>query len=459
MTVDRPAPARTLARGALAPLSVLAIAMAAISPTTSVFLVYGDGLETAGTGVVWAFVIGAAIALSMACCYAEVGSIFPSAGGAYTIVRRALGPVWGGVATILFLLLGMVSTASILTSAATYLSGLVPGGLPVNWTALAMMVLITLLCLVRVNPAGWVTAVMLVLEIGAIVAFTAFAAAHGHAQAADPFTHPGLPGHGGALVGVGAGALLAAVVPALFAFNGYDWPLYFVEETRNARRTLPRAVLLAAGLCVLFEVAAVVAATYAIGDLKAVSAADSPLTDLAHQVMGPTGATVLLAGVVVAMFDTGLAANLGYARIYFAAGRDRMWPGPVNGVFTHLGRRSQVPVYGFAVLFVGNGLLCVFSSLNALVTFTGVVIVAVYLLVAVSALVVRIRDRGLRGTLRMPLWPLPPIVALLGIGLALSQQKVRDLAITGGIALVALVGYLLARRHLPPRLPDQAERR
>jgi amino acid transporter len=203
----------------------------------------------------------------------------------------------------------------------------------------------------------------------------------------------------------------------------------------------------------------VVAATYAIGDLKAVSAADSPLTDLAHQVMGPTGATVLLAGVVVAMFDTGLAANLGYARIYFAAGRDRMWPGPVNGVLTHLGRRSQVPVYGFAVLFVGNGLLCVFSSLNALVTFTGVVIVAVYLLVAVSALVVRIRDRGLRGTLRMPLWPLPPIVALLGIGLALSQQKVRDLAITGGIALVALVGYLLARRHLPPRLPDQAERR
>jgi amino acid transporter len=289
---------------------------------------------------------------------------------------------------------------------------------------------------------------MLVLEIGAIVAFTLFAAVHGHAQPADPITRPGLPGHGGALVGVGAGALLAAVVPALFAFNGYDWPLYFSEETRNARRTLPRAVLLAAGLCVLFEVAAVVAATYAIRDLPALTRADSPLSDLAHQVMGPVGATVLLAGVVVAMFDTGLAANLGYARIYFAAGRDRMWPGPVNGFFAHLGRRSQVPVYGFAVLFAGNGLLCVFSSLNALITFTGVVIVAVYLLVAVSALVVRVRHRHQRGTLRMPLWPLPPIVALLGIALALSQQKPRDLAITASIALIALLGYLLARRHL-----------
>jgi amino acid transporter len=156
--------------------------------------------------------------------------------------------------------------------------------------------------------------------------------------------------------------------------------------------------------------------------------------------------------VVIAMFDTGLCANLGYARIYFAAGRDRLWPGPLNGFFAHLGRRSQVPVYGFAVLFVGNGLLCIFSSLNDLITFTGVVIVIVYALVAVSAVVVRIRDSKLRGSFRMPLWPLRPIVALAGIGIAISQQKARDMLIAGAITLLALIGYLLARRGLPGRL-------
>src|SRR5579875_3895015 len=56
---------------------VLAIAIAAISPTTSVFLVYGAGLSSAGTGVFWAFVIGACIAISMAFCYAELGSVVP----------------------------------------------------------------------------------------------------------------------------------------------------------------------------------------------------------------------------------------------------------------------------------------------------------------------------------------------------------------------------------------------
>jgi hypothetical protein len=54
-----------------------------------------------------------------------------------------------------------------------------------------------------------------------------------------------------------------------------------------------------------------------------------------------------------------------------------------------------VPVCGFAVLFVGNGVLCVFSSLSGLITFTGVVIVTVYLLAAVAAIVSRVGHRDL----------------------------------------------------------------
>ncbi len=117
---------------ALRPWNVVAIAVSAISPTTSVFLVYGSVLEVSGTGVVWAFVVGALIALAMALCYAEVGSVFPSAGGVYALVRGALGPVAGGVTAVLFMLLGLVSTASILVAAATYVGALTPGGVAVH---------------------------------------------------------------------------------------------------------------------------------------------------------------------------------------------------------------------------------------------------------------------------------------------------------------------------------------
>lgn len=444
----------TLERSALGAFNVLAIALSAISPTTSVFLVYGEGLTSAGTGVVWAFVVGGIIALAMALCYAEVGSVFPSAGGAYTIVRRALGPVWGGTVSVLFLVLGITATASILTAAATYLSSLLPGHAPVNWLAFAMMVVVTALSVERISPTSWVAGAMLVLELAVVLAFTGFAFAHA-SPAHDPFGHPQVVVHG-APSAVGAGAMLAAVVPALFAFNGYDWPLYFAEESRGARAMLPRAVVVSAVAAIVVELAAVVAATLAIGNLGRVAGNDSPLSLLAHQVMGPTGATILLCGVVVAMFDTGLAGNLGYARIYYAAARDGMWPGPLNRFFSRVGSRSRVPVAAFALLFVGNSVLCVFSSLNDLVTFTGVIIVTVYLLVLVSALVCRVRDRGLRRDFRLPLWPLPPVVALVGVVVALTQQSARDLAIAFGVAVVSLAVYLLIRSRLPGRLDRAA---
>ncbi len=447
---------RTLDPQALRPWTVLAIAVAAISPTTSVFLVYGDGLGLAGTGVVWAFVVGGVIALSMALCYAEVGSVFPSAGGTYTIVRRALGPVWGGAVNVLFLVLGVTATSSILLAAATYLAQLVPGDPPVNWVALGMMGVVTALSLARVSPTGWVTAAMLALELTVILVFTAFCLAHG-SWSRSPFTDPvaAVP-TSGALHAVGVGAILAATVPALFAFNGYDWPLYFAEETRAARRAVPRAVLLAAGIAVVVEVTAVIAATYAIDDLRSTSASSSPLTTIADRVLGATGAEVLLAGVVIAMFDTALAGNLGYARIFYAAARDRMWPGAVGRVFGHVGG-TRVPGYGFVVLLLGNGVLIVFSSLSELITFTGVIVVTVYLLVAVSAIVSRVRDSGLERPVRMPLWPLPPLVAIAGVVLALTEQTVVDIAVALGVTGMALAVYAAYRRRLPPRLPPAGE--
>ncbi|BDN81835.1 hypothetical protein NJB1907Z4_C20500 [Mycobacterium pseudoshottsii] len=393
---------------------MLAIAVSAISPTTSVFLIYGDGLQIAGTGVVWAFVIGSAIAVCMALCYAEVGSVFPSAGGAYTIVRRAISPVAGGVTSVLFLLLGVVSTAAILVAAATYLSSLIGAAVPVQWLALGMMALITALSIGKIAPASWVVAAMLALELAVIIVFTVVAFAHASAVT-KPFTQPVTAGPGGALVGVGIAGIFAAVGPALFAFNGYDWPLYFSEETAGSRRAIPHAVVLSAVLAVVVECVAVIAATLAIRDIPAAITDGSAVEFLARQIMmGPAGATVLVAGVVVAMFDTGLTANLGYARVYYAAARDGMLPRRLQPLFGRLSARSRVPVHGFLFLFLGNGLLCVFMSLPKLITFTGVVIAIVYLLVALSAIVCRVRDRDLVRPFRMPLWPLPPRPWVIG---------------------------------------------
>jgi uncharacterized protein (DUF58 family) len=57
----------------------------------------------------------------------------------------------------------------------------------------------------------------------------------------------------------------------------------------------------------------------------------------------------------------------------------------------------------------------------------------------------------------MPLWPLPPVIAIAGVVIALTQQSGRDLIIAFGLALVALVVYWLLRGRLPSRLDAPAD--
>ena len=432
---------------------VFAIALAAISPTTSVFLVYGAGLAGAGTGVAWSFLLAAVIAISMAFAYAELGSVHVGAGGAYTIVREVLGDGFGFIALALFLVLGVLSTAAILVASATYLHQLI-GALPVKWTAVAMMVVISGISLERLGSSSWVATVMLTVElvvIGAFIVACLLSTRHGLGF----ITHPVLPNGKGGTVPVGFSALLPVLALALFAYNGYDWPLYFGEETHEPRRVLPRAVMVAAVSAVVIEIVAVVVATLAIHDLGATVAADSPLATIAAAVAGNVGSKILLAGVVVAMFDTGLSANLGYARIYFASGRDDVWPGPVSRALATT-NRNQVPKWAFVFLGVACAVFCYLASLTSLITFTSVMIVTIYLLIAAAAIVSRLRERDAERSFKMPLWPLPPVLAIIGIGLTLRYQKFGDVIITL-ITIAIAVLYWLAYLNRESRRAHRTE--
>ena len=213
--------------------------------------------------------------------------------------------------------------------------------------------------------------------------------------------------------------MLSGIALALFAFNGYDWPLYFAEETENARRTLPRAVVVAAAVAIVIEIVAVITATLAIGDFKAIAGAESPLAEIAADVAGTAGSKILLAGVVVAMF-----------------------------AFLRSRNANGVPKGAFAVLFVGCEVLCFFTSLTELITFTSVIIATVYALIAISSIVSRRRAATAERPFRMPLWPVPPVIALIGIVVAVRYQRFSDVAITAVVVAAAILYWLAYGRRV-----------
>lgn len=110
-------------------------------------------------------------------------------------------------------------------------------------------------------------------------------------------------------------------------------------------------------------------------------------------------------GAIIAIFNASLAITLQIARVVFAGGRDRAWPGPIGDALSQVFRSTDTPS-------VATGVVGVLATEGApVVTFTAVLIITLYALIAISALVSRVRQRDLPRPYAMPLWPLPPIVA------------------------------------------------
>ena len=107
-----------------------------------------------------------------------------------------------------------------------------------------------------------------------------------------------------------------------------------------------------------------------------------------------------------------------------------------------------------ATLVIGVAALALtaVSDYAAAVTFASLTVVVTFALIALSALASRIRQPGLARPYRMPLWPLPPVVALAGVAVTVVLQTGLDLTIVAGILAA---GLLYDTVYLRPRRDTQ----
>lgn len=396
---------------------VVSIALSAISPTTSVFLVYGFCLQEAGNKILTAFTIGACIAISMAFCYAELGVLFPRTGGAYSIISSALGPSIGYGSSIIFISLGIIISSTFIDAAADYLHSLI-SYLPVYTIELLFIGLITLLALGKISESSIVASFMVFIELSVIVIFTV----------GGFFLNGNRLGN---LIvdnvnifsfnSVGMQGVLLAIVPALFAFNGYDWPLYFSEEIKDPQKNLPKAVLIAVFLAVLIEILAITSATISIDDISRILRFSDPLVIITKSIFGNMGELFLISGVIVAMFDAALSSNLAFSRVYLDMARNNIWPGSINHVMSST-NRNNVPKWSLVLIGICNFFVCVIIPVDVLINIVGIEILIIYLLIVISSGYTRLHRDCSNDRFMMPLWPLMPIIAFFGIIFAIYNQ-------------------------------------
>lgn len=434
-------------RRSLSVTDVVLITVSGVTPASSIFVIAPFALQGAGSGAFLAFALAAALAVAFALCYAELGAAHPNAGGEYVIIERVFGRALSLQMYLLILCLLLFIPAVLATGAAPYLNSALGTRLDGAEVALAMIVLCFGIVVLDIKLNAWLTGSFLLLELAALalIAWLGFSEAQ---QPATVLWQPVKAAADGGPSAVSAATIFAMVGTAVFAYNGFGGAVYFAEDMRESGRPVARAVLAALSIVVLVELIPVTALILGAPSLAEMSRQADPINYVLSHLSSPTLARVISGGIFLSVFNAIIAIVVQSGRFLYSSGRDGLWPAPASRALQRIHPRFGTPWVATLALAIPSALLTFHSSLGDLASFTVIILMLNYLLLALAALRSRL---GLHPhPYRMPGWPWPPLLAVVGslalLWAVLRDAPARDWWIIGGIALT---GLLLAGRKQP----------
>jgi APA family basic amino acid/polyamine antiporter len=270
--------------------------------------------------VLAAWIAGGVVALAGAFAYAELGALFPKAGGQYVYLRDAYHPLAGflyGWALLLMIETGAIAAVAI--TFATYALRL--AGQPSTAAvplAVASIVVLSAINYFGVKPGSRVLNVFVVLKVAALAVLIAAGA---FAPAFDGWLSASRPSPPGTSVLVAFGA---ALVPILFAYGGWQNANYIAEEIDNPRRNLPLSLLAGTAAVVAIYVLVNVVYLRALG-LDGLAQTTTPASKAAAMMFGAFGDRFVTAAIAISTFGFLDLAILAPTRVYYAMAADRVF--------------------------------------------------------------------------------------------------------------------------------------
>lgn len=315
---------------------------------TGILTLIGVGADRAGPAVILSFAIAGAICACAALAYAEMATMIPASGSAYTYSYAVLGESIAWVVGWSLLAEYTLVVAAVAVGWSGYVTGFLEGlgvHLPaamthgpvmvngaiaewgVNVPALFIVALVAGLLLVGTKESATLNAILVVVKLIALAVFVAVALPYFNAANLEPFSPFGFAAHSvagadGKLVERG---VMAAAAIIFFAFYGFDAISTAAEEAKNPGRDLAIGIVGSMVVCVAIYMIVAVAA---IGALNYTNFAHSPEPlALILRGIGQNGAAAFLAASAVIALPTVILAFLyGQSRIFFVMARDNMLP-------------------------------------------------------------------------------------------------------------------------------------
>lgn len=385
----------------------------------------------------WAF--GGIITLAAGLTVSELTAAIPGAGGSYVFLREAYGD-W--VAFLqgwaYFLTYNSAMSAALAMIFSTYLTALVP----LSHTAQIIVGLLLIAGLTYVNALGvkhgglvqTIATVGKLVPIALLIGFGLFRMDASHLA-------PLLPAGGG------MAGFAGAVLPVLFAYDGWIQVGMLAEEVKNPQRNLPLAfvggLLVVGAIYIIFNVVLL-----GVIPMSALVASEKPVIPMAQLLFGGAGAKLITVGMLVSMLGTLNALIMTAPRNYFAMARDNLFPAARHVAKLH--PKHQTPVTALVVSGIWAAVLLLSGQFGQLLNLVVFVAWIFNTLSMAAVLILRKKRPDLHRPYKVWGYPVVPIIGIAS-GLWVMGSSLMTDAKTSliglGFTLLGIPFYFLLRRR------------
>jgi APA family basic amino acid/polyamine antiporter len=408
---------------------------------------------------VW--IAGGLLSLFGALSYAELAAAMPEAGGEYVYLREAYGPVWAflyGWTQMWVAKSGSIATLA--TGFYIYLANFRPelgtvwlvlplplgdGGspLPIRYGQLLAIAVIMLLALINyygVRVGGNVQVATTLLKVALIGAIIVVGLGSGLGKVAN--YHSSTPAVGGIL------GFFAALVGALWAYDGWNNVTMVASEVRKPQRNLPLALILGTMSVIAIYLLTNLAYFYVLS-ANAVASTDRVAAEMMRRILGAPGAAAVSVAAMISIFAALNGSILSGSRVPFAMARDGLFFRKV----ARIDPKHRTPSVSIMVLSAWACLLVLSGRYDQLYTYVIFASAILYGMATASVIVLRYKRPDMSRPYHTLGYPVVPIAFVLGIACLIAstlRSSPRESILGLFLISLGLPFYFYWKKHPSP---------
>jgi len=402
-----------------------------------IYALIGEAAGIAGNSIWLSFILAAIVASFTALSYCELSSMFPKCAAEYIYVKNAFrSSFFGFMVGWISLFATMISVSAVSLGFAGYFSGLF--GTPIMLTAISLIIILSIVNFIGLKESAWLNIVFTVVAVLGLVLIIIFSlpfiGSIDYLASTEAMPFPEM---------LNNVAIAASLI--FFAYIGFEDIANISEETKEAKSTVPKAILLALAISTILYVLVSISVVSVV-PWQLLSKSAAPISLVASTILGVGAAPIFSFIALFATASTVLILLIGLSRLFYGMSRDHSLPKILSSVHS----KTKTPFVAIALTSVIAMLLVLSGELKFVAFITNFGIFMLFFMVNLAVIILRFTKPGHERVFRIPLsigkLPLLPFFGVIATAFMISKIGL-DSVLFGTVAIMlGIPAYLLLAR-------------